>query len=486
MGGVTGAGGLGSAYNNPQILGMLLPSFNAQAMQQAMQVPVDLAGQGLANLSNQEKSIQTEISAWQQIQNDLGSLLNAAQSLESNSGSSVYGQIAASSSDSTQVSVTTSGQSGSTGTYIITPAKGQTSILLAQDEIVNSTTQTSDSSALNLSGSCSVNGTSISVNANDNLQSIAQKINQAGAGVTAAVMAPPGGGYVLSLQGQQAGPLTFSDPNSILQSLGALSGSGSANVVQNYQYAQYAVNGVQVTKGATNTDASSIPGVTFTLNGTAGATISVTQNTQGVESGVQSLTSAFNQVLADVSKYAGKGGLLEGNGTLLSIVQSIENTFGTMLTGQPGGYSSAPQIGLSLSAPVGQPSNLTASLDATTFGNAMQANPAAVQTLLGGPAGVATQLANLLNGYVGPGGSLGSKVSGLQQQVSTIQSEISDPNSPENQAVTFAQQQAQTEFTTMIQALVAQQRQQGTIQGLLSALNLGSGQSSSSSSGSGG
>ncbi len=486
VGTVSGFGGAGSAYNNPAMLALVLPGMNSTnitALQQAMQIPVDLASQGLANLSNQSKSIQTEISAWQTIQNDLGSLLGAAQALESDSSSSVYGQIAPSSSNSTNVSVASNGQTGEAGTYVIGPAQGQSSIILAQNEIVNSTSQSSATSALNLSGSFSINGVSVSINANDNLQSIAQAINKAGVGVTAAVMDPPGGGFVLSLQGQQAGPLTFSDPNGILQSLGVLSSSGTANVVQASQYAEYSVNGVQITQGTSNTDASSIPGVTFTLNNTAGATVTVTQNTQGVQSAVQSLTSAFNQVLADVNRYAGKGGVLEGNGTLLSIMQGVEGTFGAMVSGAPNGYNSVPQIGLSLTAPVDNPGNLSASLDTTTFNTAISANPAAVQNLLGGSSGIATQLANLLNGYVGPGGTLGTKVSNLQQQVTTIQSEINDPNSPENQAIAFAQQQAQQEFTAMVQALSAQQTAQGTIQGLLSALNLGGRQSSGGGSG---
>ncbi len=469
MGGITGIGAASGAYTNPALLSMLLPNFNATAYQQAMQVPVTMAEAGLAQLSTQNQTLGSQVSAWQTIQNDLAAVNTAANALEQvpTSGTPIYGQISVSSSDTSQVSATSSG-AGSPGVYTIGPAAGNTAVVLAHNEIVNSASQGSSTTGLGLSGTFSINGTSVSVSTSSTLESIATAINTAGAGVTASVMAPPGGGYVLSIQGTEAGPIAFSDPNGILANLGVLSSSGTPNIVQSYQYAQYSVNGVSVTNGTSNTDASTIPGVSFVLTGTAGATLTVTQNTKAITSGVQSLTSAINQLLSDAQSLGGKGGLLEGSATLQGIVSGVEQAMATYEPSQPGGYQSGSQVGLTLSAPVGSPTKLTAALNSTTFGQALADNAGAVATLLGGSSGIATSIAGVANLYAGTTGTLQQRIQNLQQQQTQIQQQINDPLSAANEAVTFARQQAQQDWTTLIQALLAQESQSGILSGILS------------------
>ena len=470
MGGVSGIGAASGAYTNPALLGMLLPNFNATAYQKAMQVPVTMAEAGLAQLSTQNQTLGKQVSAWQTIQNDLAAVNSAAQALEQSpaTGTPVYGKIAVQSSATSQVQATTThGVAGSPGVYTIGPASGKTAVVLAQNEIVNSASQSSATTGLGLAGTFSIQGKSISVSSSSTLQDIATAINAAGAGVTASVMEPSGGGYVLSIQGDKAGPLTFSDPNGILAHLGIESSSGTPNIVQAYRYAQYSVNGVSVTKGGSNTDASTIPGVTFTLTGTAGATLTVTQNTKAVQSGVASLVSAVNQLLSDAQSLGGKGGLLEGSATLQGIVSGVEQAMGTYQPSQPGGYQSGSQVGLTLSAPVGSPTKLKAALSDTAFSSALASDPSAVASLLGGSSGIATTMANIANEYAGTTGALQQRIQSLQQQQTQVQQQISDPLSAANEAITFARQQAQQDWTALVQALVAQQSQSGILSGML-------------------
>ena len=485
MGGTAAAAG--SAYNNPAIIEMLLPNFNATAYQSALQVPVDMAEEQVSALDGQNKVLGTTISAWQAIQNDVASVLANAQALEQTppvGQSSVYGETSVSSSNDNAVTATsTNSVDAATGEYVIGPASGQTAIVLAQNEIVNSNSQASASTALNDAGSFSINGVSVAVTSTETLTELAAAINTAGAGVTAAIMTPPGGGNVLSLQATSAGPIAFSDPNGILAGLGVLSSTGTANIVQNYKYAQYSVNGVSVTQGTSNTDGTTIPGVSFTLTGTSGAVLTVGQSQSAVSGGVQALVGSVNQLLSDAEKYGGKNGPLEGSATLQTIVASVESAFGGLVPGQPAGYQSGSQVGITLTAPVTSPSDLTASVNTATLDQALSSNPGALASLLGGASGIATTLGNLANMFAGPAGTLGSKIADLKQQQATLQGEISNPDSPANQGVSFAEQQAQTEWTAMIQAMLAQKSDAGILTGLTGANAAGTSSGTSSTGG---
>lgn len=494
MGGVTGATSTGaatagSAFNNPALLSILLPNVNLQQIQTALEVPITEAEQPIEAITTQTQTLNTQVSDWQTLQNDVEALQQAAQALEQDptgGGQAVYQQISATSSDSNQVSVTASGQPGVAGTYVIGPASGQSAIVLAQNEIVDSAAQSSGGTALGLSGSFSINGQTVAVTAGDSLSQIAADINSLGAGVSAAVMAPPGGQYVLSIQGNDAAPISFSDPNGVLAGLGVLGSSGTPNVVQAAQYAQYSVNGVSVTQGTSNTDSTSIPGASFTLQGTGGATLTLLQNNAAVTSGVQSLVSSVNQLLSDLSTYGGKGGALEGDATLLTLQSAVEQAFGAVLAGNPAGYQAGSQIGLSLTAPVGSPNDLTASLASGSFSTAYGSDPGAVQTLLGGSDGLATQLDQALGTFAGASGAIQQTITGIQQQVTTLGQETSNPESALNQAVDFAQQQAQQEYQRLLSALVAQQQDSGMIDGLMGQMSQIYGASSGSSGSSGG
>jgi flagellar hook-associated protein 2 len=240
-----------SLWNNPQILSALLPGVNLSAMQQAMQAELNVDAIPLANMSQQLSQLQSQLSAWQALQGDLTNLQADAQTL---AGSSLYAGIAATSSD-TNVATVTAGGTGSPATYQLTVTN------LMSPEIDNSALQSSDSTALNYTGSFSLNGTSISVSSSDTLQTIAQSINAAAAGVTATVL-PSSGSYVLNLASTEGQAITWSDPNGILQGLGVLSGAQvPANQVQAAAAARYSINGVSETS-VTDADSTSIPGVT--------------------------------------------------------------------------------------------------------------------------------------------------------------------------------------------------------------------------------
>lgn len=478
LGGVGGGsfGGSGSAasvWNNPQILGALLPGFNIGALDQAMQAQLQADAIPLDQLSTQLSGLQTQAGAWQQLQTDLGALQGDAQSL---AGTTPYTTLTATSSAPTAVTATVSPTTtGTAGTYQVAVSQ------LAQSEIDNSATQASATTALGYSGSFTINGQSVSVTSTATLQTIAQSINAANANVTATIL-PTTGGDVLNISSTTGQAITWSDPNGILSGLGVLSGGTPAHQLQAAHEALYTVNGV-AEQSPTNTDSSTIPGVTLDLLTTtpsgSPAVVTLAQNQQAVVGAVQQLANDFNTVLADVSKLGGKGGALEGQGPLLSLTQTLQQTLTAMDLSQPAGYQSLAQIGVTLSAPVSAPSNLSMSVNTATLQAALQANPGAVQSLLNGAGGIATQLQQQLTAFVGATGSIPGQLTSLQNQISSLGNEINDPNSPVNQQITMQQQALQAQFQQMLTALMASQSQSQQIQGFLKA------QYASSSSGGG-
>lgn len=475
--GAVGGGSLGgsaaSVWNNPQILGALLPGYNIGALDQAMQAQLQADAIPLDQLSTQLSGLQGQAAAWQQLQTDLGALQGDAQSL---AGTTPYTTLTATSSAPTAVTATVSpNTTGTAGTYQVAVSQ------LAQSEIDNSATQTSASAALGYSGSFTINGQAVTVGSSDSLQTIAGSINAANAGVTATVL-PTTGGDVLNIASTTGQAITWSDPNSILSGLGVLGGGTPAHQLQAAHEALYTVNGV-AEQSPTNTDSTTIPGVTLDLLSTTPsgtpATVTLAQDQNAVISGAQQLATDFNTVLGDVTKLGGKGGTLEGQGSLLSITQTLEQTLTALDPSQPAGYQSLSQIGVTLSAPVSAPTQLSMSVNTATLQAALQANPGAVQSLLNGATGIATQLQQQLGAFVGPTGSIPSQLSSLQTQITNIGNEINDPNSPVNQQITMQQQALQTQFQQMLTALMAAQSQSQQIQGFLKA------QSGSSSSGGG-
>ncbi len=452
-----------SLWNNPQLLGALLPGYNIQALDQAMQAEINVTAIPLADMSQQLSGLQGQVGAWKGLQSDLSNLLTDAQSL---SGTSLYQGVAASSTNTAAVTAIGTG-SGTPGTFKVAVTS------LMQTEIDNSALQSSDTTALGDTGSFTINGTSVSVHSTDTLQTLAASINSAGAGVTATVL-PSGSSFVLNIASTDGTAITWGDPNAILQGLGVLnSGSTPAHQIQAAAQAQYTINGV-AEQSATNGDTTSIPGVSLNfLSATPSgqpAYVTVTQNQTAITGAFQKLATDYNALLGDLNRYAGKGGLLEGNASVLGIAGELQQVLTQVNTAQPDGYQSLAQLGVTISAPVGSPDQLSMAVNTDSLQKALNGNAADVALLMNGAStGVARQLVAQLNALVGPTGSVTGQVTDLQSQISTLGTEINDPTSSVNMRINEQQQALEAEFQNMITALMASQAQGQQISGFLQA-----------------
>lgn len=232
-----------------------------------------------------------------------------------------------------------------------------------------------------------VNGQTIDINVTtDSLDSIASKINVAGAGATATVESVTEGSatkYRLKIVGDSGTP-TFADSENVLTALGILQQGYGTELVQ-AQDAHYSLDGVNLTS-ATNTVSDVIPGATMTLlkaNETTPekSTLTFSRDDSAVQSKVKDFVSAYNGIvdfIAANSKFdkdTFEAGPLLGD----SMANQIENAVSALVfdnvAGLTGDYKNLAALGFDFD------SSGKLSYDEAKLSTALTADPTAVSKL---------------------------------------------------------------------------------------------------------
>ncbi|BAO80685.1 flagellar capping protein [Serpentinimonas raichei] len=282
----------------------------------------------IQQLESQAGSLRTQLSAFARVRSDLAGLQDAAARLLD---PSLWGSRNFSSSNSTALT-------GSAGSSALTSNFSVQIARLAQSQGAASTGRAVDApigAAGTLefrvgtwSGNSFGGGTpvSVAVQANDTLSTLAARINESNAGVSALVLRS-GGQEQLMLRGSNTGaaagfevraldgggaPIT--DSTSALGSLNhfhngtALVGMGRT---QDALDAQFSVDGVALTS-PTNTVANVVPGLTLNLQQSTTATlpgspatavqVSVQQNNTVVREAIEAFRVAYNRINATLSE----------------------------------------------------------------------------------------------------------------------------------------------------------------------------------------
>lgn len=255
---------------------------------------------------------------------------------------------------------------------------------LAATQKLGSTAVASPTTALGVTGTISVNGTAITIQATDSLNDIRDAINLANTGtsatkVTATILSVGTSDHRLILQSDTPGTAgaTLADTTgTVLQSLGILDTATTiapAAVLVAGSDAQFTIDGIAFTR-TTNTVADAIPGVTLTLTAAeAGATTAVTVSrfTDGATQSAKAFVDAYNAVI-DFLQFQGTATTaadgtttsrppLFGDALLRSLRSSLPTTLLQSVPGTAVDLSTAGLAGLSLDS-VGK-----LSLDTTKF-----------------------------------------------------------------------------------------------------------------------
>lgn len=204
------------------------------------------------------------------------------------------------------------------------------------------------------SGIFTINGIDIGVDfSTDSLQTVSDKINAAGAGVTASVVSVTQNGKTVSKL-QIAGtpvPGSISDGSGLLTDIGLLQ-QGFGNQLVAAQDASVTVDGLTVS-ASSNQVTNVVPGLTLNLlKDDATVTVGVSQDTQKITDAFSSFKDAYNNFVDFVAQYSKFDSKTYDSGPLFGddTVQQIQSSVNQILfsTSGTGTYKSLTQLGFTL------------------------------------------------------------------------------------------------------------------------------------------
>jgi flagellar hook-associated protein 2 len=433
-----------------------------------------------AQLDAQQTTLDSEVSAYGSFASAIDTLQSAAQGLETSSQLAGFNATVA---DKTVATASTNSDA----------VAGQYSLLV--NHLATSTTLTSQAFASSNSvvgtGTLTVSvggqSTAISIDSTDNtLAGIASAINSApgNPGVTASIITTSGGARLV-LAGTATGAanavtVTESGGDGGLSSLVYDPAGGTTNLTQTQaaQDASFSINGFAATS-ASNTVSGAISGVTLDLLGASAAstptTLTVSPDTTAATTSIGKFVTALNSAISTIQSLTSynaatqTAGALNGDATLETFQNQLQNILDNVTQSNPGSIKSLADLGITANTDGSYSSN------ATTLSNALTGSLASVASLLGGTNGIATQIDSLIKGYTQTGGLLDNINQGLQSSLKSVAAQQTQLNA---QLATYSATLT-TEYNAMDTA-VAQLKE--TQQYLTAEFNPSSSSSSSSSS----
>lgn len=357
-------------------------------------------------------------------------------------------------SDSGHAAVAVAGAStGSHSLRITTLARAQTA---------SSTTFASSGAGAAGTGSVAIttgaSTVTVAWTASDTLADIAQRVNDAGSGITAAVMYD-GTNYRLVASAKATGTAAAS---TFVETGAGLGWSQPGAITRTATDASFVLDGIPVTRGSNLVD-DALTGVTLTLTTAHAAadsdtTIDIGVDRDALRAKLKSLVDTYNAVGGALDTQLRYDGTKKGTDTLFgdSTLRRLQSSLTRLITDRHNGTTLSE-----LGAAIDRTGRLT--FDSTKFDKAMMANPSAVQDLLVG-GGLATSLADLADTYTRSGdGVLAGKSKGLSAQVKSYQASVTQIED----AATKLGDRLRTQFAALEQAVSALKTQGSQLTSIL-------------------
>ncbi len=379
-------------------------------------------------LTNQQNSLDAQVSAYGTFTSALDTLKASLSALEVPSKLAGFAGAVA---DKTIASANTSSDAVA-GQYSLQVDNLATSATLTSTHFAASTTAVGTGTLTIAVGSSSTNITIDTTN--NTLAGIAAAINSApnNPGVTASIITATDGARLV-IAGTATGTanaitVTQSGGDGGLSALVYDPANSITNLTQTQQAkdASFSINGFAATS-ASNQVTKAITGVTINLLQASApstpTTLTISADTTAAQSAITNFVTALNGAVSSIQTLTGynastqTAGPLNGNATLESFQNQLQNVLNQVVSGGKGGIKSLTDIGITANA------DGSYSTNSTTLANALTGNLAAVASLLGGANGIATKLDNLVNGYTKTGGLLDTINRGLQTSLSNVAKE---------------------------------------------------------------
>jgi flagellar hook-associated protein 2 len=399
--------GIGSGLNIGAIVTALTNSFGAAQT---------------AQLTDRQNSLDSQVSAYGTFTSALDTLKLALPALED------AGQLAgfAATVADKNIATATTSASAVAGQYSLQVNNLATTATLTSAPVVGGAATALGTGTLTVAvGSAS---TSITIDStNNSLAGIAAAINSApnNPGVSASIITTTTGSRLI-LTGTTTGAInaitvTPSGGNGGLSSLAFTQTRAALD-------ASFSINNFPATS-ASNVVSGAITGVTLNLQQASAVatptTLTISPDTSSAQASIGKFVTAVNGVLSSIQSLTGfdpstkTAGPLNGNATLEAFQNQLQIILGKVTNGS-GGVKSLTDIGISAGT------DGSYATDNGKLGNALSASLASIGKLLGGSNGIATQIANLVDGYTKPGGLLDTINQGLQTGLSSVSKQQAD------------------------------------------------------------
>lgn len=405
--------------------------------------------------------MQQRMDAWRDVNMRLANLETKLGNLLL---SSTFEAIKATSSAADAVTATARADAA-VGTYRIVVKQ------VAKAQIVASASplSTPASDPLGLSGTVTVNGVAVTVDASMSLRDIASALNASEAGVRATIV-----DNRLVIEHKELGkPLDLVDSSAaadgVLKQLGILTqdqatGQWVANVIQHEQNAVIEVNGIEVTRPGNVID-DVVDGITFTIHDRGSdeertAVIEVAKDANDAVAKIKEVVDQINSALEFMASRLEKGAVLQGDATLIRLQSALRlELMERVDTGTP--YSTMSAIGLRFSR------EGRLEVDETKLREALEADAQAVYKLFAADTksgdaadGIARRLRDLIRSYTQTGGVIASRREMFERQIKDIDASIERMK----ERLSRQEERLYRQFRAMEQALSALQTQSAWLQ----------------------
>ena len=407
---------------------------------------VALESRPLVAMRSQASALQTQVSSYGQLSSLFGGLQTAASKL---TGTSLWTQSKATSSDETAVSVA-GGSTAAAGSYSVSVAN------LAAHHSVVSNTAYANATELVGAGTLTLDlgswqttpppmdfvpqvgraPVTVDITNTDTLQSLRDKINATGSGVSASIVTDSSGSR-LSLRSAVSGKdnsfrMTVADSDGGLPADGmglsrfaydARAGGANMTAVVQGDNARATVNGIAV-ESATNELSTVIDGLTLRLrkSGFGSADVAVASDREAVKTAIQGFADAYNALsksITDQTKYDATSkvsGPLQGDSAATGLQRQLRDLLNTP-SGASATYARLSDVGLQMQRD-GTLSVNASKLDSATA-NLSELKKAFANNDTGNAAnnGFARRYSNLATQVLGSDGSLTTRSQGLRDRI---------------------------------------------------------------------
>lgn len=431
----------------------------------------------IINLQKEKQNLEESKSAWRDVNSRLDKLEGTMTQLKL---SSTFNSNSASSSNEDIVSASATSDAEA-GSYQV-DVKG-----VAQQHRLGATTKVNKDNPLSdeletaVDGDISVNGTAITVDTDETLTSLKNKINDSGAGVSATII--DGNLVMESNQTGTENSINLTDnANNLLDNLGLngdLNDTNNDSVLQTAQDAEIEINGISNITSSDNTFSDAVDGVTFNINDGAqpgdSATIDVSRDTEKASSAVEGFVEQYNSVMnfidgkLDYDPETEEAGALQGDSTLMRLQMRLRSMV-TDRVDNDSSYNQLSSVGISVDR------DGVMSFDSGELTDALQDSPQDVMNLFTaeqdeeGFDGVGTRMDSYVDQLLQSNtGTIPRRLEFYNTRMDNIDDDIED----KTRRLESTRERYKEQFTAMETAMSEMQQQQSWMQNQLSSLGSG-------------